>query len=396
MTPDRPYKLCNKIQRYAWGKSGEESLIHRLLGTGDSGTLAAELWMGAHPNGPSEIEDGGKKRRLDEVIAADPDGWLGPKTAQKFGGTLPFLFKVLSIRTALSIQAHPDRALAGELHGRDPLHYPDANHKPELAIAVSDVEVLYGFRGLPELRETFSKYSALATLLSPDTQNRLLKDPSYIANQELLQDICLEIFKAGEEPLRHAIDETAAAVRAHGGKESHEKWYLKLIEQYPGDVGLICFFLLQFLKLKPGEAIFVGPNIPHAYLCGDLLECMANSDNVVRAGLTNKFKDVETLLQMMQYRPAGAELLTPKPEPGDAFRYSAPAKEFEVKMYSKNSAADWELKGESGALLFCLEGRGKLGGKLSIQSGESYFLPARSLPAALSTSGGAFYFVSVP
>ncbi len=394
ITPDRPYKLSNKIQRYAWGKSGMDSLIHRLLGTGDNGTLAAELWMGAHPNGPSEIDG----KRLDEVIADDPGSWLGVRTAERFGNCLPFLFKVLSIRTALSIQAHPDRALAAELHGRDAEHYPDANHKPELAIAVSEVEVLYGFRTHAELRASFTNHAGLSALLSDDTRHRLLEDPAYEADTNLLQDICHDVFRASEADLRAAVDRTAAELRA-GRQEAHEKWFLTLLEEYPGDVGLVCLFLLQFLSLKPGEAIFVGPNIPHAYLRGDLLECMANSDNVVRAGLTNKYKDVDTLLQMMHYRPAGSELLTAQPDASGAGRYAAPAKEFEVRRFSGTGDSRWELISESGSMIVCFQGRGKVGradSQVSILAGESCFLPAAALPIPLTTQGGEFYFISVP
>lgn len=396
-----PYKLSNRVQRYAWGKHGQDSLIHRLLGTNDTGTLAAELWIGAHASAPSELitEDG--NFRLDEAIAREPKAWLGEKVVQKFGASLPYLFKVLSVRTALSIQAHPDKQLAEELHATDPSHYPDANHKPEMAIAVTNVEVLYGFRDIKEIKHFFSVHKPLESLLSPEMKARLVDTAAPEADRELIRDLCFEIFHASEVDLRKCTSELAGSLRSRKVEAAEERWFLSLSDEYPGDVGLLCFFLLNFISLKPGEALFVGPNTPHAYLRGDLLECMASSDNVVRAGLTNKYKDVETLLKMLHFRTAGVELISPMPsrDGNTAWRYPAPALEFFVELLSSSNSEAWALDNKSAAMLFCFEGKGKLESdetQLAISTGEAVFVPAACPPVSLTSPGGKFYHVHVP
>ena len=401
MNASIPYKLSNRVQRYAWGKHGQDSLIHRLLGSNDTGTLAAELWIGAHSSAPSELITEKGNVRLDEAIARQPNAWLGERVVQKFGASLPYLFKVLSVRTALSIQAHPDKQLAAELHAADPVHYPDANHKPEMAIAVTDVEVLYGFREIKEIQNFFSIHKPLEALLSPAMRKRLLESSALEGDRDLLRDLCFEIFHATEGDLRKCTSELTMSLRSKTVEAPEERWFLSLSDEYPGDVGLLCFFLLNFISMKPGEALFVGPNTPHAYLRGDLLECMASSDNVVRAGLTNKYKDVETLLKMLHFRTASAELIVPVPsrEGKNAWRYPAPALEFFVELLSSSSAESWALDNQSAAMLFCFEGKGKLesaNDHLAIGTGEAIFVPATCPPVTLASPGGKFYHVHVP
>jgi len=396
-----PYKLINRVQRYAWGQHGQASLIHRLLGSSDSGTLAAELWIGAHSSAPSELVSEEGNAPLDEIIARSPEAWLGEGVLQKFGANLPYLFKVLSVRTALSIQAHPDKSLAEELHRVDPAHYPDSNHKPEMAIAVTNVELLYGFRDLKEIKAYFLTYPELSILLSEDIRGRLLNDASFQGDSELLRDICIEIFTASNENLRKCTSALAERLRKEKSQAKEERWFLELCDEYPGDVGLLCFFLLNYVNMCPGDAIFVGPNTPHAYLRGDLLECMANSDNVVRAGLTNKYKDVETLLKMLNFRSASPELFAPVPS-GDrahSWRYPAPASEFHVELLSSGATAQWTLDQKTGSVIFCFEGKGKMeaaGEPMMLSSGEAIFIPADCPSTKLNSSGGKFYYIHVP
>ena len=145
-----PLKLTCPVMHYPWGKYGNSSLIADLTNspTAERDEPFAEFWIGAHKKAPAETVVDGKNWFLDKLIGKYPEELLGSFVQQKFGAELPFLFKVLSVRTALSIQAHPDKAQAVELHARDPENYPDANHKPEVAIALSPLTMLIGFRPL--------------------------------------------------------------------------------------------------------------------------------------------------------------------------------------------------------------------------------------------------------
>uniref|UniRef100_A0A3P9MQ70 Mannose-6-phosphate isomerase n=1 Tax=Oryzias latipes TaxID=8090 RepID=A0A3P9MQ70_ORYLA len=251
------FPLTCAVQNYAWGKAGLDSEVAKLVVGGDPLAVIeekpyAELWMGAHPKGDAQIKDNRiMQTTLGQWIAHYP-ACLGSKVKDAFQGQLPFLFKVLSVNTALSIQAHPNKDLAARLHAQFPEHYPDTNHKPEMAIALTRFQGLCGFRPVEEI---------LAFL-----QRAAGKDTSG-SNGDLL---------------------------------------LRLHSQYPGDIGCFSIYFLNYVVLEPGQAMFLGANEPHAYLYGDCIECMACSDNTVRAGLTRKYIDVSTLCEMLSYSPAPA------------------------------------------------------------------------------------------
>lgn len=217
-------------------------------------------------------------------------------------GSVPFLLKVLSVRTALSIQAHPDKALAQELHAKRADLYKDDNHKPEMAIAITPFEALCSFQratsivancaACPELVELIGEDSVSALDQAATSEDdakpalrqlytRLMTAPPHVVEQKLAN--LISRIEATVEMLRAPVDTLA----------------LRIHEQYPGDVGVFCVYLMNYICLKPGEALFMAANEPHAYLYGDCVECMACSDNVVRAGLTPKFKDTNTLCDMV-------------------------------------------------------------------------------------------------
>ncbi|KAH9637485.1 hypothetical protein HF086_010896 [Spodoptera exigua] len=273
-------ELQCKVQNYEWGKLGLESTVARLLSTAhpdiviDQSKPYAELWMGTHPNGPSVII--GRDVLLSDYIKDNVDA-IGPDVRKKFGVAVPFLFKILSIRKALSVQAHPKKDHAEELHKNFPDMYKDPNHKPELAIALTPFEALCGFRPLNEIQYF---------LKNERTQTNLL----YSLVQRLHTD-------------------------------------------FPGDVGCFSPYFMNYMLLRPGQAIFLKPNLPHAYLSGDCIECMACSDNVVRAGLTPKHIDVPTLVDMLDYSSYAQEqlLFTPQLEDGNSCIWRPPVPDFAVE-----------------------------------------------------------------
>ncbi|TRY96024.1 hypothetical protein DNTS_002171 [Danionella cerebrum] len=296
MAEVKVFPLCCVVQHYAWGKAGLDSEVARLLITGD-------------PQAHIEPSRPYAERTLGQWIADFP-ACLGSKVKDKFHGQLPFLFKVLSVNTALSIQAHPNRELAARLHAQFPEHYPDSNHKPEMAIALTPFEGLCGFRPMDEILAFLKNVPEFRALVGSEASEELQSangDPERVS---LALKKCFtrmmncekKVFVDQLNMLVKRISEEEAA-----GKDtssSNGDLLLRLHSQYPGDIGCFSIYFLNRILLQPGEAMFLGANEPHAYLSGDCVECMACSDNTVRAGLTPKFIDVETLCEMLNYRPA--------------------------------------------------------------------------------------------
>jgi len=332
----RPYRLINQIQHYAWGARGAAAFIPRLLNIPvEPGRPYAELWIGAHPKAPSEVVVEGERVHLDRLIAAHPREILGATVAAAFGGRLPFLFKVLSAAEALSIQVHPNKAQAIALHARDPAHYPDANHKPEIAIALDSLTLLAGFKPFAELVATLDAAPALAEFTgAAAARMRAAQHPTPAEAAELVGELYAALLRRSlTEPgaLAAAVSRHARQLREAGRPLCEiEERFLALREKYgDDDVGLFSLFLLNLVHLQRGEAIFTPAGVPHAYLEGNLIECMANSDNVVRAGLTPKFRDVETLIEILAPAPGRPAILRPSPDEREIV-YRTPASEFEV------------------------------------------------------------------
>lgn len=314
----RPLRIVGKVQNYAWGKVGAQSRIASFLDSFDPELPLAEYWLGVHP-----------KASADVVVS---DSQLVPLSKVVEGeAPLPFLLKILSIdqRHGLSIQTHPDAVSAKRLHARDPKNYPDESHKPEIGIALTPVLILYGFRTYPEIADTMNKFPEVAGIISDSGGAVELGDKS-----TSIQRLFTEIFRASPSTVADVV--TALERRFLGVMECppEVKILRRLRPQYgQSDVGLLAPFLMNIVTVPPGKGLFIGPNIPHAYLDGDLIECMACSDNVIRAGLTAKYKDVETLLATVSYDCVGApSLITPESsDDGFAF-FDLPVSEFKLGM----------------------------------------------------------------
>lgn len=304
-------------QTYDWGKLGSSSAVARFAKTSDStltiseDTPYAELWMGTHPSVPSRDIATGKTLR--DIIAADPDTLLTKQVAAKFGPELPFLFKVLSIRKALSIQAHPDKELGAKLHRDDPAHYPDPNHKPEMAIALTDFEGFCGFRPLAEIEHFLKTVPEFEGLVGSDAAQAFARDKD-AEPKKALQALFGQLMRSPDAKVQQEASKLAARAASEGaafaggapvGGQDLADLIVRLNKQFPDDIGLFCGgLMLNFVRLVRGEAMFLRAKDPHAYISGDIIECMAASDNVVRAGFTPKFKDVENLVDMLTYSTA--------------------------------------------------------------------------------------------
>jgi len=278
--------------------------------------------MGTHPSNPSKDVTTGRTH-LD--LVQDNQALLAPSVAARYDNKVPFLFKVLSVNKALSIQAHPNKKLAEQLHARDPKNYPDDNHKPEMAIAITPFEGLCGFRPLGEIAHFLGAVPALRQLVGADKADEFVEvvkstkdDDSEEAterNKKALKKVFGELMSSSEASLAAASqlllqsvsgagdDFAGGGVAATSGKVLAEL-VNRLYAQFGPDYGLFVLFFLNFVTLQPGEALFLQADDIHAYVSGDIVECMASSDNVVRAGFTPKFKDVDTLVDMLTYKYA--------------------------------------------------------------------------------------------
>jgi len=380
-------KLINSVQNYAWGS---KTALTDLYGIANPNNLPmAELWMGAHPKSSSKIEDAsGQVRSLRDVIEANKAALLGDKVAQRFG-ELPFLFKVLCADQPLSIQVHPNKqaseiGFAKENAAGIPLdsaerNYKDPNHKPELVFALTPFLAMNAFR----------EFSEIISLLQPvagahNAIAHFLENP----NADALSQLFASLLNMQGEEKSHALAVLKAALDSQQG----EPWEtIRLISEfYPDDSGLFSPLLLNVVKLNPGEAMFLFAETPHAYLQGVALEVMANSDNVLRAGLTPKYIDIPELVANVKFvaKPA-AELLTQPVKNGAELDFPIPVDDFAFSLHDLSNA-ETSVAQESAAILFCVEGEATLHKgeqRLVLKPGESAFVAANESPVSVSGTG---------
>ncbi|MDV9191954.1 mannose-6-phosphate isomerase, class I [Streptomyces sp. SR27] len=362
-------RLVNTVRPYAWGST---TAIPELLGIDPTGEPQAEMWMGAHPGAPSRTERGS----LNELIDADPVRELGQPSLDKFGPRLPFLLKVLAAGAPLSLQAHPDleQARAGYAEEEaagipvDAPHrmYKDANHKPELICALTPFEGLCGFRAPVEAADVLA---ALGVDSLKPYVDLLHAHPEEAA----LREVLTALLTADAEEMAHTVAEVAAAADRLGGAHTP---YATLAHHYPSDPGVIAAMLLNPVRLQPGEALYLGAGVPHAYLDGLGVEIMANSDNVLRCGLTPKHVDVPELLRVVRFEPADPGILRPEASPSGEEVYDTPIDEFRLSRFVRaEGAAPTELTAATPQILLAVAGRPKAG-EVTLAPGESVFVPA--------------------
>lgn len=284
---------CSSMN-YDWGKNGEASLVYRILSENEQSDLKddipyAELWMGDHPKGPSRTRDGVLISKLE-------------------GCNLPFLFKVLSIQKPLSIQVHPNRELSSILHSNDPVNYPDGNHKPEMSFFIKKTKLLYGFRRYEEIIDFFRKIDELRELVDESKLEVFIKDPTPDNFLPLLR----EIFHSKGESLIRLINSFLKNIEKYEIDGDLVEVVLLIHQYFPNDVGVFLPFITNVVEGEPGMSLFIPTGVIHSYLYGDLLEAMALSDNVIRAGMTPKHIDVDILLKTVNCEPTPIHWVEPK------------------------------------------------------------------------------------
>ncbi len=325
--------LENTIQEYAWGS---HTAIPELLGNDSpANTPQAELWMGAHPKAPSMVKCNGKWRSLLELIDKNSRNILGEKVAQKFKNRIPYLFKVLAAAKPLSIQAHPSLGQASEGFRREnrlgiPLdapnrNYKDDNHKPECICALTDFWALNGFRKISDMIRLFDK------ICPPG----LKKDFDLFCQQPNSRGL-KEFFKAmmimDHTTQKQIINDAVKNADRLKDQNNEYQWMIDLNKEYPWDIGVLSPIILNLICLEPSQAMFLPAGTLHAYLDGVGIELMANSDNVLRGGLTPKHVDVKELLNILNFEESDINILKMEKINPCEHRYETHAEEFALSV----------------------------------------------------------------
>jgi mannose-6-phosphate isomerase len=337
--------LQGVVQHYDWGGY---DFIPGLLGVENQARKPfAELWIGAHAKAPSIAEVGELHQRLDNLIAEAPDAILGQAANARFGGRLPYLFKILDVNKMLSIQAHPTLVQAEANYARENAeginleagnrNYKDDNHKPEIGVALTEFWMLHGFRPLEQIAEAFRQAPELASLM-PDFPQRLAGlGHQHDARRTLLRELYSTVMTMPQDQVDLLLDRLISRLKAApaSDKDSPDYWALRAAENFPlpggrRDRGIFSVYLLNLVHLRPGQGTFQPAGVLHAYLEGVNVELMANSDNVLRGGLTTKHVDVPELLHILTFEGGTPNILDGELVSAHERVYRTPAEEFEL------------------------------------------------------------------
>ena len=404
------HHLENPVQRYAWGSVDGISDILGLANPG--GEPLAEVWMGAHPSAPSIVTVDGKKCGLDELVRQAPAECLGPAILKTFGPTLPFLFKILSAGTPLSIQAHPNKRKAElgyehENQGEIPVDahercYRDSNHKPEMVVALSRFELVCGFRPVAEILENMR-------LVAPGEFGRALerleRDPSRVELSVFIYSLISANQRSRARLLAAAsmhITEALESRTVPAGSEGAFKWALRIMEIFPGDVGAIFPLVLNHVVLEPGEAAFIAPGELHAHLKGTCLEIMANSDNVIRGALTSKFVDLAELVSVLGFNPGRLPIVRPLAVAPCEDAYPVFVPDFRLSRITVGSGRRYTRASRGPEILLCVSGAAEIScpgeAALPLGRGEAAFVAADACDYALAAASpeAVVFRASVP
>ncbi len=341
--------------------------------------------MGAHPKSPSRVWYQDRWQPLDQIIARNAVEMLGIKVLKKFNHQLPYLFKVLAADQPLSIQAHPDKRQAQEGFNREnnvgiPLdashrNYRDDQHKPECICALTSFLGMCGFRPPAVVK-------SLIVPIWPQQDNNVLKMLENNLDATSLRKFFTYLMQLGIDRRRALIDHIIAQAASKKEDDIAYEWVLRLNERYPYDIGVLSPLMLKMIHLQPGQALFLPARQLHAYLDGLGIELMANSDNVLRGGLTPKHVDVPELLRILDFEPYTAQILFPQGYGNPEKMYNSGAEEFVLSVLdpSDSNPIVSSNKSPGPVILFCTQGEATLSwtqseNKMTIRKGQSVFIP---------------------
>lgn len=395
------HKLKGTVQNYAWG--GTE-YIPQLLGEENTGHQPyAEYWMGAHASNPSVVLfDETHQSTLDKLIQEDKKTWLGEKVVSRFG-RLPYLFKVLDVKGMLSIQVHPTKTEAEKGYAREnqagiPLNapnrnYKDDNHKPEIMVALSEFWLLHGFKTRELLQQTLRQEVAFQPLLpifEKDGYYGLYKHVMELPQQKV--DVILV-------PLIQKLQPQYKANQLSRAEPGY--WACKAIGDQPLtsiDRGIFSIYFFNILHMHPGQAIFQGAGVPHAYMEGQNIELMSNSDNVLRGGLTPKYIDVPELLKHTLFEGVVPSIINGEKH-GNETIYRCPVPDFIVSCVSLEKDGMYVHTSGSLEIHLLVEGEVVVTNELqsiSLKKGESLFTGAGESYTITTPGRAVLYKAGVP
>ncbi|EIF00334.1 mannose-6-phosphate isomerase, class I [Saccharomonospora glauca] len=383
--------LRNAVRPYAWGS---RTTIPELLGRPvPAPHPEAELWMGAHPGDPSHVvSEDGTERSLLDLVESDPVGQLGEDCASRWGGRLPFLLKILAVEEPLSMQAHPSAEQAAEGWAREEAagiprdapnrNYPDPTAKPELVCALTEFHALAGFR---DPHRTVRLLRAIDTPGLTRYTELLAAQPDSNGLRALFTTLITMPQPTLDQLLPEVLDACVRHVKEHGEFDTECRTVLELGEAHPHDAGVLAALLLNRLTLHAGEALYLPAGNLHLYLHGTAVEILANSDNILRGGLTPKHVDVPELLRVVDFACGDMPVL--RGERGDVddrvavYRTDAPEFELARLEWADDDNGEVRLGASGPQILLCTEGELLLcsedGTKIELRRGESVWLPAR-------------------
>ena len=387
-------RLTGYVQHFPWGSA---EAIPTILGREPDGRPWAEYWLGTHPNGPTSLDDG---TTLDEFIQDHPET-LGVASREEFGSRLPFLLKILSAAGPLSLQAHPTRQQAEVGYARESLlglspddptrSFKDDWPKPEAIVALTPFEGLLGFRDPLEtagLFEGLGVAEELASVIGPLRDRRA---------EPALQEVFLDVLSINRR--RHLVDVVVSAaverLDAPGALGEFARTAVDLDEHFPGDPGILAALLLNRFTLEPGEAVTLGAGVMHAYLRGTCVEVMANSDNVMRGGLTTKHIDVDALLQVVSFESGEPLVLLPEGSDG-VYIFPTHYQEFELWLVSPTNCDPLHLpRTDSGRIALVTSGGFRMHGDSEevLTQGDAVYISAGE-HVTLTGQGQLFVAVS--
>ena len=414
----RLLRLKGAIQHYAWG--GYE-FIPELAGIDNAQRApCAELWIGAHPLAPATAELDGVEVALSRLLELAPEAVVGPILAQRPGAAVPYLLKVLDVRAMLSIQAHPNRRQAEDGFAREnaagvPLtaprrNYRDANHKPEANVALTEFWILHGFKPPDEIADLLDQVAELRALM-PDFRTRLRElGNDEAGRRRLLRALYERLMTLPQADIDGMLDPliarvTAAHQRGALDRASADFWVARASRQFPlpsghRDRGLISIYLLNLVRLAPGEGTFVPAGLLHAYLEGIAVEIMASSDNVLRGGLTVKHVDVPELLGTLTFESGRPPLLETSQVSAGERVYRTPAEEFTLSRLDLAEGRRYETPPVAGAdVLLVVEGEATVegaGDTMALGRGGIVLVPNGQACTIRTDSRAVLFRASVP
>ncbi len=382
---DKIFKLKGKVQHYAWG--GYEYIPHWLGIKNTEHKPFAEYWMGAHPSASSRLVDGDKEIILYDVIQQQPEIFIGSKALNEFG-ELPYLFKILDVNDMLSIQVHPskteaEKGFSAEEAAGIPINaphrnYKDKNHKPEVMVALSEFWLLHGFRekeSLKKILEDVPEFKNFVNLFEEDGYKALYRHVMEMPQQQV-NELLTPLIK---RVLQHKKNNRLT-------KEQPGWWVAKLYadenKMHDIDRGIFSIYFFNIVKVKPGEAVFQGAGIPHAYLEGQNVELMANSDNVLRGGLTPKHIDIPELMKHTLFEGIVPDVMKGKDAGSGEKMYNCPVTDFGISKIELHAGETYNHKANAMEIFVIIEGTMQVSGTntlpaakgnaMAVLYGESY------------------------